>query len=181
MISATGFNIIHHLAWRLTLLHTTYSVQSRSILIMTDYAPSWETHFHTFQKKYWYFEYLQSCQVIKTKEVQQGNVTWGIKNISCAKRINTVNWKVSFDFIDHEIYLMTKASFYLILTRCSLVWLFYALRKHQKTFRFSDVFRGNRKATPGCNGLMKHFHKHTRKIRLNLNFERRIGFRIFAE
>ena len=26
--------------------------------------------------------------------------------------------------------------------------------KHQKTFMFSDVFRGYRKATPGCNGLI---------------------------
>ena len=30
---------------------------------------------------------------------------------------------------------------------------FYTTWKHQKTFRFSDVFRGYRKATPGCNGL----------------------------
>ena len=33
--------------------------------------------------------------------------------------------------------------------------LFYTLWKHQKTFRFSDVFRGYRKAAPGCNGLSK--------------------------
>ena len=26
-------------------------------------------------------------------------------------------------------------------------------RKNQKTFMFSDVFRGYRKTTPGCNGL----------------------------
>ena len=31
--------------------------------------------------------------------------------------------------------------------------LFYTPWKHQKTFRFSDIFRGYRKATPGCNGL----------------------------
>ena len=31
--------------------------------------------------------------------------------------------------------------------------LFYTPWKHQKTFSFSDVFRGYRKATPGCNGL----------------------------
>ena len=40
-----------------------------------------------------------------------------------------------------------------ILTHHSPVLLFYTLWKHQKTFRFSDVFRGYRKATPGCNGL----------------------------
>ena len=39
------------------------------------------------------------------------------------------------------------------LTYHSPVLLFYTPRKHQKTFRFSDVFRGYRKATPGCNGL----------------------------
>ena len=32
--------------------------------------------------------------------------------------------------------------------------LFYTPWKHQKTFRFSDVFRGYRKATPGCNRLI---------------------------
>ena len=31
--------------------------------------------------------------------------------------------------------------------------LIYTPEKHQKTFRFSDVFRGYRQATPGCNGL----------------------------
>ena len=39
------------------------------------------------------------------------------------------------------------------LTYYSLVLLFYTPWK-QKAFRLSDVFRGNRKATPGCNGLM---------------------------
>ena len=33
------------------------------------------------------------------------------------------------------------------------VLLFYTPWKHQKIFRFSDVFRGYRKATLGCNGL----------------------------
>ena len=39
------------------------------------------------------------------------------------------------------------------LTHFSPVLLFYTPWKHQKTFRFFDVFRGNRKVTPGCNGL----------------------------
>ena len=39
------------------------------------------------------------------------------------------------------------------LTNCSPVLLFYTRWKHQKTFRFSDVFRGYRKATLGCDGL----------------------------
>ena len=38
-----------------------------------------------------------------------------------------------------------------------LLLLFYTPWKHKKTFRFSDVFRGYRKATPGYNGLIKDF------------------------
>ena len=34
--------------------------------------------------------------------------------------------------------------------------LFYTPGKHQKTFRFSDVFKWYGKATPGCNGLIKY-------------------------
>ena len=45
-------------------------------------------------------------------------------------------------------------------TRCfahySPLLLFYNPWKHQKTFRFSDVFRWRRKTTPGCNGLKLH-------------------------
>ena len=41
------------------------------------------------------------------------------------------------------------------LTHYSPVLLFYIPWKHLKTFRFSDVFRGYRKATTGCNGLNK--------------------------
>ena len=41
----------------------------------------------------------------------------------------------------------------LILTHYSPVLLFYTPWKHQKTFRFSGVFRGYRKATPVCYGL----------------------------
>ena len=41
----------------------------------------------------------------------------------------------------------------LSLTYYSPVLLFYTPWKYQKTFRFSDIFRGYRKATPGCNGL----------------------------
>ena len=31
--------------------------------------------------------------------------------------------------------------------------LFYTPWKYQKTLRFSDILKGSRKATPGCNGL----------------------------
>ena len=41
------------------------------------------------------------------------------------------------------------------LTHYSSVLLFYTPWKHQKIFRFSNVFRGYRKPTPGCNGLMQ--------------------------
>ena len=47
------------------------------------------------------------------------------------------------------LYIVWKAA----LTHYSPVLLFYIPWKHQKTLRFSDVFRGYRKATPGCNGL----------------------------
>ena len=43
------------------------------------------------------------------------------------------------------------------LTHYSPVLLFYTPWKHQKIFRFSDVFRGYRKAMPGCNGLISQF------------------------
>ena len=39
------------------------------------------------------------------------------------------------------------------LTHYNPVLLFYTPWKHQKTFRFSDVYRGYRKATLGCNGI----------------------------
>ena len=42
------------------------------------------------------------------------------------------------------------------LTNFSPVLLFCTPWKHQKTFRFSDVFRGYRKATLACNGLRKY-------------------------
>ena len=41
-----------------------------------------------------------------------------------------------------------------ILTHYIPVLLIYTPWKHQKTFKFSDVFRGYRKATPDCNGLI---------------------------
>ena len=45
------------------------------------------------------------------------------------------------------------------LTNYSPVLLFYTPWKHQKTFRFSDVFRVYRKATPGCNGLNSSWNR----------------------
>ena len=41
-----------------------------------------------------------------------------------------------------------------ILTHYSPVLLFYISWKHQKTFRFSDIFRGYKNTTPSCNGLI---------------------------
>ena len=41
------------------------------------------------------------------------------------------------------------------LTHYRPVLLFYIPWKHQKTFRFSDVFKRYRKAKPGCNGLIR--------------------------
>ena len=41
----------------------------------------------------------------------------------------------------------------MVLTHYSPVLLFWTHLKYQNTTRFSDVFRGYRKATPGCNWL----------------------------
>ena len=43
------------------------------------------------------------------------------------------------------------------LTHYSPVLLFYTPWNHQKTQRFSDDFKGYRKATPDCNGLKAWF------------------------
>ena len=48
----------------------------------------------------------------------------------------------------------------ILLVHYSPVLLFYNPWKNQKNFMFSDVFRGDRKAAPGCNGLkMLYFLK----------------------
>ena len=44
-----------------------------------------------------------------------------------------------------------------------MVLLLYTPWKHQKTFRFSDVFRGYRKAKPGCKGLNKSINLESLK------------------
>ena len=51
---------------------------------------------------------------------------------------------------DYEILDNSQLTYY------SPMLLFSTPLKHQKTFRFSDVFRGYRKASPGCNGLQKN-------------------------
>ena len=51
------------------------------------------------------------------------------------------------------------------LTHYSPLLLFYAPWKYQKAFRFSDVFRGYGKATPGRNGLkLNSFHTKIKTI-----------------
>ena len=57
----------------------------------------------------------------------------------------------------HPPYGDISKTFY--LTHYSPVLLFYTPWKHHKTFRFSEVFKRHRKATLGCNGLIKNlFH-----------------------
>ena len=58
-------------------------------------------------------------------------------------------WQSQLTFKDITIF----SHFWLTLTHCSPVLLIYTPWKHQKTFRFSDVFKGYRQAKPGCNGL----------------------------
>ena len=53
------------------------------------------------------------------------------------------------------------------LTHYIPVLLFYTPWKHQETSNFSDVFKGYRKATPDCNGLIKEptcAHKSTKSV-----------------
>ena len=54
------------------------------------------------------------------------------------------------------------------LTDCSPLLLFYTPWKHQKIFRLSDIFRGYRKGTPGCNGLNNTFIRNAR-LKLAIN------------
>ena len=53
----------------------------------------------------------------------------------------------------YKLIVKVFNSFTGVLTHYSPVLVFYTPWKHQKIFRFSDIFRGYRKATPGCNGL----------------------------
>ena len=61
-----------------------------------------------------------------------------------------------YHFYKTSLLLETILSY--LITHYSLVLLFYIPWKHQKKFRFSDVFRRYRKATPGCNGLRSGSH-----------------------
>ena len=71
---------------------------------------------------------------------------------------NSFTFFISLDLNFNQTYL----------THYSPVLLFYTPWKHQKTFRFSDVFRGYIKATLGCNGLIKfHFLTCVWYIRAN--------------
>ena len=70
---------------------------------------------------------------------------------------NTGQWKPVFSHIlGCNPFSPLRNMFLCTLTHYSPVLLFYTPWKHQKTFRFSDVFRGCRKATAGCNSLT-HF------------------------
>ena len=55
------------------------------------------------------------------------------------------------DFL-HLVHVIPLVSFY-SLNPLQPGVAYYNPLKHQKTFRFSDVFRGYRKTTPVCNGL----------------------------
>ena len=58
----------------------------------------------------------------------------------------------SLSFGDEALFQQTLFN---CLTHYRPVLLFYTSWKHQKTSRFSDVFRGYRKAAPGCNWLIQ--------------------------
>ena len=65
------------------------------------------------------------------------------------------------------------------LTHYSPVLLFYTPWKHQKTFRFSDVFRGYKKVTLGCNGLIMKFLPDNNFISKSCNYHRVIDVKIW--
>ena len=61
-----------------------------------------------------------------------------------------INTKLNATIEDLKVTYIPLTHYY------SPLLLFYTRWKHQKTFRFSDVFRGYRKTTLGCNGLRKN-------------------------
>ena len=61
-----------------------------------------------------------------------------------------------------------------ILTYYSPLLLFYTPWKHQKTFRFSDIFKEYRKATLDCNGLSKILSQSRSTINLSLSEPERL-------
>ena len=69
-------------------------------------------------------------------------------------------------------WLIMNLKWVTYFTQYSSELLFYTPSKHQKTFRFSDVFRGYRKATPGCNGLFRDSTSYYFKLRCRLVFSR---------
>ena len=70
--------------------------------------------------------------------------------------------KFFFFFFFFRCFILASCLFWicyylLSLTYYNRVLLFYTPSKHQKTYRFFNVFRGYRKGTSGCNALMLNF------------------------
>ena len=81
--------------------------------------------------------------------------TWLIALLICFKSSNLLIFHI-FAILFYLIkYLTVLHSVTLCLIHYSPVLLFYNPWIHQKTWRFSDFFRGYKKATPGCNGLVR--------------------------
>ena len=88
-------------------------------------------------------------------------VIWNLWKFQCLFETNWYSWYSNINLIK----LLTKDFCYLdnriievwCLTHHNLVLLLYTPWKNQKNFRFSSVFRRFRKATPGCNGLMRNY------------------------
>lgn len=57
-----------------------------------------------------------------------------------------------------------KLSLRLTFLTINLVLPFYTPKKHYKTFRLSDVFRGYKEVTLGCDGLMYQYNKYLNRI-----------------
>ena len=69
---------------------------------------------------------------------------------------NYVFMSLSTDQMTYLIYKDQKLYFFLVfrLTYYSPALFVYTPYKHQKSYSFSNVFRGYREATPGYNGLL---------------------------
>ena len=81
--------------------------------------------------------------------------TWLIALLICFKSSNLLFFHIFAILFCLIKYLTVLHSVTLGLIHCSSLLLFYTPWIHQKTWRFSNVFRGYKKETPGCNGLIR--------------------------
>ena len=85
---------------------------------------------------------------------QGGNAPGNFANLMFLKHLQLLLSTLMLYFFCFKIHFFAQTFFIgWSLTHYSPVLLFYTPWKYQKIFRFSDVFRRYRKATPSCNEL----------------------------